>query len=50
MDDDADCVEHVWGLAEVSLGVGTGALTKRCLRCAAVAYEDLTPEPGRPSL
>lgn len=44
-DDDADCVEHEWGVAQLHLSVERGTeQVKRCTRCPAVAY---VPDTGR---
>lgn len=38
-DDDTDCVEHVWVLAELRLSVDAGAEQgKVCARCETPAY------------
>lgn len=48
-DDDADCVEHVWVLAELHLTlIHTGA-AQNCSRCGAIRYGDLR-DPARPPL
>ncbi|GAB2762497.1 hypothetical protein [Nocardioides pakistanensis] len=39
MDDDADCVEHVWGLAELHLTLRGAEMVSTCERCGAVSYE-----------
>ena len=39
MDDDADCVEHVWAIAGIRLSLGEAATDQRCTRCGAVAYD-----------
>lgn len=38
MDDDADCVEHVFELTEVVIGRGAD-LVDTCTRCGAVSVE-----------
>lgn len=38
-DDDADCVEHVWGLVEVMLTSRGAEMASTCDRCGAVSYE-----------
>jgi hypothetical protein len=44
-DDDADCVEHIWVLGEVSVS-GRGADTaSTCARCGVPRYE-----PGQAAL
>lgn len=39
MDDDTDCVEHVWRLTAAFLGDGATA-TYECARCRAVTVVD----------
>lgn len=38
-DDDADCVEHVWGLGEVVVTATGAEKVSTCARCPAVSYE-----------
>lgn len=49
MDDDADCVEHVWDLAEVDLSLDGAEMASRCVRCGAVSYEP-SQAGNRPAL
>lgn len=49
-DDDADCVEHVRGMAELHLTPGQSGAGYVCTRCGAVSYDDLTPPANRPKL
>lgn len=44
-DDDADCVEHVWVLAEIGESHGQLDMASVCQRCGAVDYE-----PGQAAL
>ncbi|MCZ4497909.1 MAG: hypothetical protein JWQ74_462 [Marmoricola sp.] len=45
LDDDEDCVEHVWALTELDLSVERGAQqAKHCVRCPAVLF---VPDPAR---
>lgn len=47
MDDDADCVEHVWVLAEIGETRGRLDMGSVCQRCGTLSYEaaDSTPRP-----
>ena len=48
-DDDADCAEHVWGLAEAHLTLRGADMVSTCERCGAVRYEP-TQAARRPPL
>lgn len=52
LDDDEDCVEHVFGLAQLHLTTGMSQSVSRCVRCGAVAYEVDAPgqDARRPRL
>lgn len=52
LDDDADCVEHVWGLAELVLSLKGAETVSTCVRCGAVSYapSDAANDPNRPRL
>lgn len=39
MDDDADCVEHVWGPDELHLTLKGAEVVSTCDRCGALRYE-----------
>jgi hypothetical protein len=45
VDDDADCVEHVWELAEVNLSAAGADRASICSRCGTPRYE-----PGQAAL
>lgn len=38
-DDDSECVEHVWEMAEFRLSWSGAAVAETCGRCGAVSYE-----------
>ena len=46
-DDDADCVEHVWQLTEVTLSMPGASMTSTCVRCGAERVEPAQGIPGR---
>ena len=51
MDDDADCVEHVFELVELHLTVGGTQETRVCTRCGAPAVvTDQEARAARPPL
>lgn len=39
LDDDAECVDHVWQLEELHLTLDGAAMASTCARCGAVSYE-----------
>lgn len=48
LDDDSDCVEHVWKLTGISLDQGPTVEDLVCLRCRAVSVKEIKPAPGSP--
>lgn len=53
MDDDTDCVEHVWGLEELNLTLDGAEMVSVCVRCGAPSYQpNVTDREGdrRPPL
>jgi hypothetical protein len=53
LDDDADCVEHVWVLTELHLSIRHGGdMAERCERCDAIRYaqDPVRTDPRRPPL
>jgi hypothetical protein len=50
-DDDADCVEHVWGLSGLHLSLERGAEQEEaCDRCGALRYVTDQARKNRPKL
>jgi hypothetical protein len=53
VDDDADCVEHVWELQGIHLSLVRGVEQEEaCVRCGTARYvtDDLRNDPRRPKL